>query len=408
MLLYSYIPGNSYYTVQLSDAVTGFGLVFTDRWCLFLVFLQCYVQGSFPFSDIELEIGLWLHFCVKMCGLCGNWLEDRKLSLRHTTCFVLNSVTFLSSLLSSSRSRSRSRSHSPSYRNYPTRDYQNNRGGFRGYNRGYRRPYHYRGRNRGYYPRGHYQNRGGGGYGYKANWQGGGGGWHDRHHDQDHHSHSPRRGRSRTPKKRSGSRSRSRNSDRSSSGRSRRSRRSSYSSRSRSSSPRHRSSKSKPGSKDAKLAETKTEKSGQAADGSAIEKASGGKWIDYDTSPKRPSPDAKKEDASTGSDGKGPGSGGPLWKTIGNAPSPTEKSPTKSGQTASFGGFGFFSKEDAKAGDKTVISAAFKKYVCYFLSYLTVITLLFHFSNNLWTLFFFQTCSLFQRSMEEYSLKRRT
>ncbi|XP_030002978.1 thyroid hormone receptor-associated protein 3b isoform X2 [Sphaeramia orbicularis] len=273
-----------------------------------------------------------------------------------------------------SRSRSRSRSHSPSYRNYPSRDYQNNRGGFRGYNRGYRRPYHYRGRNRGYYQRGHYQNRGGGGYGYKSNWQsggggggGGGGGWHDRHHDQDHHSHSPRRGRSRsrTPRKRSGSRSRSHYSDRSSSGRSRRSRRSSYSSRSRSSS-RHRSSKGKPSVKDSKdkLSESQSEKSGRAADGSAIEKASGGKWIDYDTSPKRTSPEAaaKKDDTASAAESKGPTSGGPLWKTIGSV-SPPAKSPTKSGQTASFSGFGFFSKEDTKEGDKSVISTAFRKFL---------------------------------------------
>uniref|UniRef100_A0A7N6B7D3 Thyroid hormone receptor associated protein 3b n=1 Tax=Anabas testudineus TaxID=64144 RepID=A0A7N6B7D3_ANATE len=295
-----------------------------------------------------------------------------------TTHFALFNIIFLflyspSSRFPSSRSRSRSRSHTPSYRNYPSRDYQNNRGGFRGYNRGYRRPFHYRGRNRGYYPRGHYQNRGGGGgggYGYKANWQGGGGGggggggWHDRHHDQDRHSHSPRRGRSRsrTPKKRSGSRSRSRYSERSSSGRSRRSRRSSYSSRSRSSSPRHRSSKGKPGTKDAKdkLVESQAEKAGQPADGSAIEKVSGGKWIDCDASPKRISP--KKEDAPPGPETKGPGSGGPLWKTIGSV-SPPAKSPTKSGQTASFSGFGFFSKEDAKSGDKTMISAAFKKFL---------------------------------------------
>ncbi|XP_038580195.1 thyroid hormone receptor-associated protein 3b isoform X3 [Micropterus salmoides] len=271
-----------------------------------------------------------------------------------------------------SRSRSRSRSHSPSYRNYPTRDYQNNRGGFRGYNRGYRRPFHYRGRNRGYYQRGHYQNRGGGGgYGYKANWQGGGGGggWHDRHHDQDHHAHSPRRGRSRsrTPKKRSGSRSRSHCSDRSSSGRSRHSRQSSYSSRSRSSSPHHRSNKGKPGGKDAKdkLAESRPEKSDRTADGGDIEKASAGKWIDYDASPKRTSPETKKEDASTDPVGKAPGAGGPLWKTIGSASSPPAKSPAKSGQTASFSGFGFFSKEDAMlpAGDKNVISAAFKKFL---------------------------------------------
>ncbi|XP_068567443.1 thyroid hormone receptor-associated protein 3b isoform X2 [Cebidichthys violaceus] len=273
--------------------------------------------------------------------------------------------------MKSSRSRSRSRSHSPSYRNYPSRDYQNNRGGFRGYNRGFRRPYHYRARNRGYYPRSHYQNRGGGGYGYKSNWQGGGGGggggggWHDRHHDQDHHAHSPRRGRSRsrTPKKRSGSRSRSHYSDRSSSRGSRRSKHSSYSSRSRSSSPHHRSSKGKPGSKDAKdKLESQGEKSGLAADGSAIEKASGGKWIDYDASPKRISPDTKKEGGPTGPDSKGPGTGGPMWKTIGTV-SPPAKSPTKSGQTASFGGFGFFSKEEAKCEDKTVISAAFKKFL---------------------------------------------
>ncbi|XP_031730597.1 thyroid hormone receptor-associated protein 3b [Anarrhichthys ocellatus] len=270
----------------------------------------------------------------------------------------------------SSRSRSRSRSHSPSYRNYPSRDYQNNRGGFRGYNRGFRRPYHYRARNRGYYPRSHYQNRGGGGYGYKSNWQGGvggggGGGWHDRHHDQDHHAHSPRRGRSRsrTPKKRSGSRSRSHYSDRSSSRGSRRSKHSSYSSRSRSSSPHHRSSKGKPGSKDAKdKLESQGEKSGLAADGSAIEKASGGKWIDYDASPKRISPDIKKEGGPTGPDSKAPATGGPMWKTIGTV-SPPAKSPTKSGQTASFSGFGFFSKEEAKCEDKTVISAAFKKFL---------------------------------------------
>ncbi|XP_047461098.1 thyroid hormone receptor-associated protein 3b isoform X2 [Mugil cephalus] len=269
----------------------------------------------------------------------------------------------------SSRSRSRSRSHSPSYRNYPSRDYQNNRGGFRGYNRGYRRPYHYRGRNRGYYARGHYQNRGGG-YGYKSNWQGGGGGgggggWHDRHHDQDHHPHSPRRGRSRsrTPKKRSGSRSRSRYSDRSSSGRSRRSRRSSYSSRSRSSSPRRRSSKGRPVSKDTKdkPSASQAEKLGQAADGTVIEKASGGKWIDYDASPKRASAETKKDDAASGLEGKG--SGGPLWKSVGTVSPPPSKSPTKPGQTASFGGFGFFPKEDGKPGDKAVFSAAFKKFL---------------------------------------------
>lgn len=273
-------------------------------------------------------------------------------------------------------SRSRSRSRSPGYRNYPPRDYQGNNRGFRGYNRGYRRPYHYRGRNRGYYPRGNYQNRGrgGGGYGYKSNWQGGGGGWHDRQDRQDHHS--PRRAysRSRTPKKRSASRSRSRYSDRSSSGRSRQSRHSSYSSRSRSrSSSRHRESKGRTRSKEVKdkQPESQPEKSSPPAVGSVIAKTSGGKWIDYEGSPKRRSPDSKKEVApapeskgggSSGSSGS-VGSGGPMWKTVGSV-SPPAKSPSKSGQTASFSGFGFFSKEEAgAAGDSTVISAAVKKYV---------------------------------------------
>uniref|UniRef100_A0A1A8HL21 Thyroid hormone receptor associated protein 3b n=1 Tax=Nothobranchius korthausae TaxID=1143690 RepID=A0A1A8HL21_9TELE len=202
---------------------------------------------------------------------------------------------------------------------------------------------------------------GGGNYGYKSNWQGGGGGWHDRHHDQDYHS--PRRGhsRSRTPRKRSASRSRSRYSDRSSSGRSRRSRRSSYSSRSRSrsSTPRKGSSRARPGSKDPKekLRASPAEK-GQPADGGSIEKASGGKWIDYDTSPKRANPELKQDAPALESKG----SGGPLWKTIGSPP-PAAKSPTRSEQTASFSGFGFFSKEDMKAGDGSGIPAAFKKFL---------------------------------------------
>lgn len=93
-----------------------------------------------------------------------------------------------------------------------------------------------------------------------------------------------------------------------------------------------------------------------------IEKASGGKWIDYDASPKQASPDDKKEGASSDPDSKGAagGGGGALWKSVGRG-SPPEKSPSKSGESGSYGGFGFFSKEDAKDGDKNVISAAFKK-----------------------------------------------
>lgn len=92
-----------------------------------------------------------------------------------------------------------------------------------------------------------------------------------------------------------------------------------------------------------------------------IEKASGGKWIDDDSSPKRDAETSQKDDVTTGAESKGASKGGPLWKTVDSVSSPPGDSPTKSGQTASFGGFGFFSKEDAKAEDKTVISAAFKK-----------------------------------------------
>ncbi|XP_019905819.1 thyroid hormone receptor-associated protein 3b isoform X2 [Esox lucius] len=281
----------------------------------------------------------------------------------------------------SSRSRSRSRSHSPSHgRNYPTRDYQNNRGYQRGYNRGYRRPFYFRGRTRGFYPRRGYQ-RGGNSYGYRVNnWQGG---YRDGpYHDQDHHGpHSPRRGRSRTPRKRSGSRSHSRHSDRSSSRGSQRSR-GRHSSSSRSSSPRNQHSSpgsGKPVSKDVKdnrpaVPETKRERGAGDADqatgkqqergeGSGHDKASG-KWqglSDYDASPKRGSPAV----------GANPGKAdtkGPLWRTIGGTGSANlTKSPpgsAKPGPTASFSGFGFFGKEDQTgADDKTAISSAFKKFL---------------------------------------------
>ncbi|XP_064205970.1 thyroid hormone receptor-associated protein 3 isoform X2 [Anguilla rostrata] len=317
----------------------------------------------------------------------------------------------------SSRSRSRSRSHSPAHnrdRNYP-REYQNNRE-FRGYHRGFRRPYYYRGRGRGYFPRGRYQ-RGGGGGGYNNNYRPNN--WQNyRQHPQQqqpppHHPHSPRRGRSRsrTPKKRSGSprsRSRSRDSDRSSSGRSRRSHRSSSSS-SRSSSPRRRSGSgsAKRGSKGAKDRSASKEAaragsrsgSGSAAGGGAgggdaepeggaggpageeggnAPERAAGNWqglTDYNTSPKRASPQLRSAvivgqgPAVTGQPSPTPtpksssssSNSAATWHGGGTAPpsqSPKQKSPT-----AAFSGFGFFSKEDHRAGDKSAISAAFKKFL---------------------------------------------
>ncbi|XP_014352819.1 thyroid hormone receptor-associated protein 3 isoform X2 [Latimeria chalumnae] len=133
-------------------------------------------------------------------------------------------------------SRSRSRSRSPPHnrereRNYP-RVYQNRE--FRGYNRGYRRPFFNRGRGRGFHQRGQY-NRGG--YGnYRSNWQ----------NYRPYYGPRRPRSRSRSPKRRSvtpRSRSCSRNSDRSSSGRSRSSSSGSSSHHSRSGSSKRRSVK---------------------------------------------------------------------------------------------------------------------------------------------------------------------
>nr|XP_023677018.1 thyroid hormone receptor-associated protein 3 isoform X2 [Paramormyrops kingsleyae] len=289
-----------------------------------------------------------------------------------------------------SRSRSRSRSHSPNQhrdRNYP-REYQNNRE-FRGYHRGFRRPYYYRGRGRGYFPRGRYQRGGGGGYNnnYRPNnWQ------NYRQHQQQqqpaHHQHSPRRGRSRsrTPKKRSGSprsRSCSRYSDRSSSGRSRRS----SSSSSRSSSPRRRSGsgsakrsskdvKDRSASKEAQRAVGGDEElagggggGGEAGDDGADAEKAASNWqglTDYNSSPKRASPAVRSAVIiSQGATGPGhpgtSGNSGAPWQSTG--PTPSSKSPAEKSPTATFSGFGLFSKEDHRAGEKAAISTAFKKFL---------------------------------------------
>ncbi|XP_022522196.2 thyroid hormone receptor-associated protein 3 [Astyanax mexicanus] len=263
-------------------------------------------------------------------------------------------------------SRSRSRSHSRE-RNYPSRDFQGNRGYTRGY-RGYRRPFYYnRGRGRGYFPRGYNRGGGGGGggggnYGYRSN------NWHGGHRDQqqpyEHHSHSPKRGRSRsrTPRKRSGSRSRSHYSERSSS----RSRHSSSSSRS--SSPRRRSS-GKRRSKDSKSkgspgdgkALVKEEEPAKTAP--AVPEEPPSKWesmSDYDTSPKQSGlaqpPAGGQPEVKVSISGSSANSAS-LWRSI------ESKSPPKPASSTSTG-FGFFSKEDMKTGDKSAqISTAFKKFL---------------------------------------------
>ncbi|XP_026145464.1 thyroid hormone receptor-associated protein 3-like isoform X2 [Carassius auratus] len=260
-------------------------------------------------------------------------------------------------------SRSRSRSHSRE-RNYPSRDFQSNRGYNRGF-RGYRRPFQYRGRSRGYFPRGNYH-RGGSNYGYRSN------NWHghrDHHHhhqqqqQQYDHSYSPRRGRSRshTPRKRSASRSHSRHSDKSSSVHSRRS-----SSSSRSSSPRRRNSTiGRLHSKDRKERGSPSESKGTSKEsskptGSTPEEPSS-KWEglpNYDASPKRKAASSGGLSEITVSISGGSGNGGPLWRSIGSA----GKSPPA--KTSSSTGFGGFSKEDLKTEDKSAsISTAFKKFL---------------------------------------------
>ncbi|KAK1789406.1 hypothetical protein P4O66_015334 [Electrophorus voltai] len=265
-------------------------------------------------------------------------------------------------------SRSRSRSHSRD-RNYPSRDFQSNRGYNRGF-RGYRRPYYYnRGRGRGYFPRGYHRGGGGGGgggtgnYGYRSN------NWHGGHRDQqqpyEHHAHSPKRGRSRSrsPRKRSGSRSRSRYSERSSS----RSRHSSSSSRS--SSPRRRnSSAGKPHSKDSKSkaspgeGKETTSKERESKPSETAPEDTSSKWenlSDYGTSPNQsgqgPAASGTQPEVKVSLSGA-TGNGASVWRSS----DPDTKSSPKPGTTT---GFGFFSKEDMKAGDKTAISTAFKKFL---------------------------------------------
>uniref|UniRef100_A0A4W5MHE9 Thyroid hormone receptor associated protein 3 n=1 Tax=Hucho hucho TaxID=62062 RepID=A0A4W5MHE9_9TELE len=307
---------------------------------------------------------------------------------------------------SRSRTRSRSRSHSPSHnnreRNYP-REYQNNNREFRGYHRGFRRPYYFRGRGRGYFPRGRFQRGGGGGYNnYRPNnWQNYR--QHPQQQQQQQQPHSPRRGRSRTPKKRSGSphsHSHSKYSDRSSSPRSRRSR---HSSSSHSSSPTRRSGSGSAtqNSKDVKeecsASKEVQKKGGGGGDGEPMEitwgpagpdaGAGGDKpkanWqgvTDHSksTSPKGSSPQVRSAviigqgaPVSTQSNPspKSTNANGPNYngapsrqvQTVGSSPS--TKSPSQKSPTPVFSGFGFFSKDDNLAGDKAAISSVFKRFL---------------------------------------------
>lgn len=293
-------------------------------------------------------------------------------------------------LSSSSRSRSRSRSHSPFYnrgRKQP-REYQNHRE-FRGYHRGFRRPYYFRGRGRGYF-RGRFQ-RGGGGYNnYRSNsWQNFGQYPQQKQQKQQQaqqpqkqHAQSPKRGRSRTPKKHSSSPrslSHSHRSDRSSSLHSHHSS-SSSSSKQITASIKQNSkggievlSALKDSQKAAVGDNTLSEQCGHYSEQneSTSEKKSPKTWLfpkNHDSSPKRTSPHihsaAVAEDSVPSKSGSAPrnlgapGNGATDHQTA--ALTPSNSSPQKRSPTTVFSGFGLFSNADQEE-DTVAISIAFKK-----------------------------------------------
>ncbi|KAG1948188.1 thyroid hormone receptor-associated protein [Pimephales promelas] len=281
-----------------------------------------------------------------------------------------------------SRSRSRSRSHSPPHnreRNQ-TREYQNQRE-FRGNHRGFRRPYYFRGRGQGFF-RGRFQ-RGRGGYNnyHHKNWQ------NFRQYPQQqqkqYYPNSPKRGRSRSPKKQSNSphpRSHSRRSDRSSSGRSPQS---------------HHSSSSNSGSakgtcKDIRQDVSVPEETQGGGDGALAEQVGGSSSAEgnadgdrtlvnsqvltnHDASPKRTSlqvcssvTNDKSIDSATNETSPAHKSlnatnkGATTWQKVATAPS---NSPIKKSHSPVFNGFGLFTNIDQQTDDRIAISAAFLKFL---------------------------------------------
>ncbi|XP_027868445.1 thyroid hormone receptor-associated protein 3 isoform X2 [Xiphophorus couchianus] len=301
-------------------------------------------------------------------------------------------------------SRSRSRSHSPFHnreKKYP-RAYQNNRE-FRGYHRGFRRPYNFRGRGRGHFNRGRYH-RGGGGYNnnnfrpywknfkqypqkqqqYQQQQQ-------QQHQQQQQYNHS--RGRSHNVQKRSGSppQGHSQQSDRSSSPLSRHSQHSSSSSHS--SSPKRRAASllNNQNTKDVKekhLASKEVQKGGGGDDepvehvgllaGDAREGAGCGKaertWQSLTdcSSPKRSSPLFNTE-ANVGQSNQTVNQPSPIKitnDTRNGSPmtevasgSSTVRKASNEGLNPMLSSFDFFTTEEYLDGDKTALSIAFKKFL---------------------------------------------
>lgn len=299
----------------------------------------------------------------------------------------------------SSRSRSWSRSRSPTHnreKKYP-RGYQQNGREFRGYHRGFRRPYNFRGRGRGYFPRGRYQRGGGGGGGYnnnnnnfRPNWKN----YKQFPQKQQQQQQNNSRGRSHNLQQRSGSppRGHSHHSDRSSSPLSRHSQHSSSSSHSSSPKCRPASLLTNPNSKDVKeeLSASKEVQKGGGGDEEAVELVGGlagdakegagsgkteGNWqslTDCSSSPKRTSPLASsavivgQNSQTTNQSSPSPkitndsiSNGAPSWKMVGS--SSTTKKPSHEGLNPMLSSFDFFSNEEYLDGDRTAISIAFRQ-----------------------------------------------
>ncbi|XP_013874047.1 thyroid hormone receptor-associated protein 3 isoform X2 [Austrofundulus limnaeus] len=295
-----------------------------------------------------------------------------------------------------SGSRSRSRSHSPFYnreKKYP-KAYQNNRE-FRGYNRGFRRPYNFRGRGRGQFFRGRYQ-RGGGGYynnnnnnNYRPNWKN----WKQYPQKQQQQQFNHSRGRSHHVQKHSGSppQGQSHRSDRSSSPLSRHSQRSSSSSHSSSPKCHPASMVANQNLKDVNeqhLASNEVQKGGGGDEepgehvgvlaGDAREGADCGKtertWQSLTdcSSPKKNSPVASTA-VIVGQSGQtavqstptkitnDTCNSSPMWEKASGSSS--AKKPSNEGLNSMLPSFDFFTSEDFPDGDKTAISIAFKKFL---------------------------------------------
>ncbi|XP_004078486.2 thyroid hormone receptor-associated protein 3 isoform X1 [Oryzias latipes] len=289
-------------------------------------------------------------------------------------------------------SRSRSRSHSPSYnrdKKYP-KAYQNNRE-FRGYHRGFRRPYNFRGRGRGQFPRGRYQRGGGGGYNnnnnYWPNWK------NYKQYPQKYQQWQQQQpqqfnnypqGRSHNQQNRSGSppQGQSHRTDRSFSPLSRHSHHSSSSTHS--SPPKARqatglASQTSEDVKDGELTSKQVQKGGEEdeepeehvelLEENPTEGAGSGKSDGNWQSPKKNS----LGPSSVGQKSPSPGqtintkisndtsNGAPVWQSSGGTCS--TRKPSREGLNPMLSSFDFFSTEEFQDEDKKAISIAFRKFL---------------------------------------------